>query len=79
MSVPAWYNENEPFLKPLFKDQDMTSAENKSNMTWCLNNMLNGTNGAFLDQESASMALVPCIVAAGEEYMVKHKKAKLNK
>ena len=79
MSVPAWYNETEPFFAPLFKDQDMTSAENKSNMTWCLNNMLNGTNGAFLDQEAASCALVPCIVAAGEEYVVKHKKAKLNK
>jgi PAB1-binding protein PBP1 len=79
MSVPAWYNENEPHFAPLFKDQDMTSAENKSNMTWCLNNMLNGTNGAFLDPESASMSLVPCILAAGSDLMDRHKKAKLNK
>ena len=42
----------------------MSSADNKKNMTWCLNNMLNGTNGAFLDRESASMSLVPCIQAA---------------
>ena len=78
MSVPAWYNEKDPHIAPLFKDQDRTSAENKSNMTWCLNNMLNGTNGAFLDPESASMSLVPCMLEAGED-MVKHKKAKLNK
>ena len=79
MSVPAWYNEKEPHFAPLFKDEDMSSAQNKKNMTWYLNTMLNGQHGAFIDKETASCALVPCIVAAGEEYVVKHKKAKLNK
>ena len=41
--------------------------------------MLNGTNGAFLDRESASMSLVPCMQAAGEDLMDRHKKVKLNK
>ena len=58
MPVPAWYNENEPKLARLFLDQDMTIAENKRNMTWCLNTMLNGENGSFMNQESASMSLV---------------------
>ena len=79
MAVPAWYNENEPFLKPLFKDQDMTSAQNKKNMTWYLNTMLNGQHGAFIDKETASCALVPCILAAGSDLMERHKKYKVGK
>jgi hypothetical protein len=79
MSVPAWYNEKDPHIAPLFKDQDMTSALNKKNMTWYLNTMLNGQHGAFIDKETASCALVPCILAAGSDLMERHKKYKVGK
>ena len=79
MSVPAWYNENEPHIAPLYRDQDMSSAQNKKNMTWYLNTMLNGQHGAFIDKETASCALVPCILAAGSDLMERHKLVKVNK
>jgi PAB1-binding protein PBP1 len=79
MSVPAWYNEKDPHIAPLFKDEDMTSPQNKKNMTWYLNTMLNGQHGAFIDKETASCALVPCILAAGSDLMERHKKYKVGK
>ena len=79
MSVPAWYNEKEPHFAPLFKDEDMSSAQNKKNMTWYLNTMLNGQHGAFIDKETASCALVPCILAAGSDLMERHELVKVNK
>ena len=79
MSVPAWYNEKEPHFAPLFKDEDMSSAQNKKNVTLYLNTMLNGQHGAFIDKETASCALVPCILAAGSDLMERHKLVKVGK
>ena len=79
MAVPAWYNENEPHIAPLYRDQDMSSAQNKKNMTWYLNTMLNGGVGSFMGKEPASMSLVPCTQAAGSGLMERHKRIKVNK
>jgi len=57
----------------------MSSAQNKKNMTWYLNTMLNGQHGAFIDKETASCALVPCILAAGSDLMERHKLVKVGK
>jgi len=57
----------------------MSSPENKKAMTWCLNTMLNGQHGAFIDKETASCALVPCILAAGSDLMERHKLVKVGK
>ena len=73
MSAPAWCNEKGPHIAPLFQDQNMADANNKKNMTWYLNTMLNGQHGSFLDQEFASMSLVPCMLAAGSGMMGGHK------